>query len=269
MVLTPPRIIECFHLGLLSVLSRELGPGEFVLKGGANLRYFHGSSRYSEDIDLDVIRLKSWQVKEKIDRALGSQTLRILLRADGLETGEFSAPKQTETTQRWKVAILARGRQDPVRTKIELSHRAVDPRFALDAVPGERRLRIRNPSSDRPALPGRGSDRAESTCAGRPLPDPGPRCLRPGSAPAEPGGHRSGCQGARGHQEPGRRPGHGAPLRGIPGPGPALSGAGNLRLDRRQSNLGGNAGFRRRKAGGLRCRQLRPTVTCFAWACRW
>ncbi len=135
MVLTPPRIIECFHLGLLSVLSRELGPGEFVLKGGANLRYFHGSSRYSEDIDLDVIRLKSWQVKEKVDRALGSQTLRILLRADGLETGEFSAPKQTETTQRWKVAILARGRQDPVRTKIELSHRAVDPRFALDAVP--------------------------------------------------------------------------------------------------------------------------------------
>lgn len=135
MALSVPQIIECFHLCLLSVLSRELGTDQVVLKGGANLRYFFASQRYSEDIDLDVVRLQAWQVKEKVDRALQSQVLNTLLRAEELEIEDFSAPKQTETTQRWKVAVNAKGRPDPVRTKLELSHRELDGRFALDPVP--------------------------------------------------------------------------------------------------------------------------------------
>jgi len=137
MALSPPQIAESFHLALLSVLSHELGEASFVLKGGANLRYFFGSERYSEDIDLDVVRMKSWQVREKVDRALGSQRLSILLRSDRLEVSEFSAPKQTETTQRWKVAVNSTDSGQPVRTKVEFSHRRNSPRFRLDRVPEE------------------------------------------------------------------------------------------------------------------------------------
>lgn len=52
--------IECFHLGFLAVLRTRLDEGRYILKGGANLRYFFASVRYSEDIDLDVSRVAGW-----------------------------------------------------------------------------------------------------------------------------------------------------------------------------------------------------------------
>lgn len=133
--LTPAQIAELFHLAFLSSLSVGNGENAYVLKGGANLRYFFNSQRYSEDIDLDVVRIRAWKLEEQVDRTLGSATLNRLLRSSGIAIDEFSKPKQTDTTQRWKVGLLAPNRREPVRTKIEFSHRRLDPRYCLETVP--------------------------------------------------------------------------------------------------------------------------------------
>jgi hypothetical protein len=60
--------------------------------------------------------------------------MRALLRVAGLEVAEFSKPKQTETTQRWKVGIEV-GRDELVRTKIEFSNRNGEERYRLEPLP--------------------------------------------------------------------------------------------------------------------------------------
>ena len=45
---------EIFHLEFLRFLSGKVKTKYFSLKGGANLRFFFQSIRYSEDMDLDV-----------------------------------------------------------------------------------------------------------------------------------------------------------------------------------------------------------------------
>jgi predicted nucleotidyltransferase component of viral defense system len=130
------QVIEFFHLAFLQVLQVRLDQDGYVLKGGANLRYFFDSVRYSEDIDLDAAGIESWELEEKLDGVLGSQPLAVLLRSGGLAVGGFTKPKQTETTQRWKVSLAVSGRAEPVRTKIEFSRRNGDGRHVLESVPG-------------------------------------------------------------------------------------------------------------------------------------
>jgi Nucleotidyl transferase AbiEii toxin, Type IV TA system len=132
---TKAQIIEFFHIAFLDVLSNRLDPTRYVLKGGVNLRYFFGSLRYSEDVDLDLTGVAPWNLEEKIDGILDSHPLKVLLRVGGLGINEFSKPKQTETTQRWKVGIEVSGRSEVIRTKIEFSNRNGEQRFRLDAVP--------------------------------------------------------------------------------------------------------------------------------------
>jgi predicted nucleotidyltransferase component of viral defense system len=132
-----PQIIELFHVAFLDVLSRRLEQTRYVLKGGANLRYFFGSPRYSEDLDLDAWEIQSWQLEEKVDDVLASPQLRIILRPSRLEVAETSKPKQTKTTQRWKTGIAAPGQARLVRTKIEFSNRNGEERFRLEAIPNE------------------------------------------------------------------------------------------------------------------------------------
>lgn len=129
------QAIEFFHLAFLQVLQRRLDQASYVLKGGANLRYFFDSVRYSEDIDLDAVRIEMWVLEEKVDGALTAPALATLLRAGGLAVGEFSKPKQTETTQRWKVPLILTGRGEPLRTRIEFSRRNGEERPILEAVP--------------------------------------------------------------------------------------------------------------------------------------
>lgn len=129
------QIIEFFHVAFLDALSRRLDPTRYVLKGGANLRYFFGSMRYSEDIDLDVNGDEPWDLEGKVDGVLESPAIGALLRVGGLTVVDLSKPKQTKTTRRWKVAIEAPGRSDLVRTKIELSNRNGEGRYLLEALP--------------------------------------------------------------------------------------------------------------------------------------
>lgn len=128
--------IELFHLAFLQVLQARLDQSTYVLEGGANLRYFFESVRYSEDIDLDAGGIETWALAERVDGVLTSPVIDRLLRTSGLTVAEISKPKQTETTQRWKVALAVSGRRDPIRTKIEFSRRNGDDRYLLEAVPG-------------------------------------------------------------------------------------------------------------------------------------
>ncbi|MGH2975055.1 MAG: nucleotidyl transferase AbiEii/AbiGii toxin family protein [Solirubrobacterales bacterium] len=131
------QIIELFHVAFLDALSHKLPQTRYVLKGGANLRYFFGSPRYSEDIDLDASDVETWQLEEKVDDVLDSPQLKIVLRPSGLAVAEISKPKQTEATQRWKVGISAPGEARLVRTKIEFSRRNGEERYRLEAIPNE------------------------------------------------------------------------------------------------------------------------------------
>jgi predicted nucleotidyltransferase component of viral defense system len=116
--------IELFHLSLLRALAANAAVKSLiVLKGGANLRFFHGSPRYSEDIDFDVAVIAPGTLKNKLDRLLDAPALTAPLRAQGVEIVEKSAPKQTDTTQRWKVGLRVRDIAVPVRTKVEFSRR--------------------------------------------------------------------------------------------------------------------------------------------------
>ena len=148
MELSKVQVIELFHVAFLDALHQRLERGRWVLKGGANLRYFFDSHRYSEDIDLDFVGEAPWGAREKIGEVITSQVLDALLRVTGLSVEEWSESKQTDTTRRWKVGIDAPGHADPIRTKIEFSNRGSDERFQTEAVPD----RIVSPYALRPPV---------------------------------------------------------------------------------------------------------------------
>jgi predicted nucleotidyltransferase component of viral defense system len=113
-----------FHLVFLRALvAKGEEKGLVALKGGCNLRFFFRSVRYSEDIDLDVVVIARETLKNKVDRLLRSPAVTAPLKAHGLTIVETSAPKQTETTQRWKVGLRREGDELPLRTKVEFSRR--------------------------------------------------------------------------------------------------------------------------------------------------
>lgn len=135
--LQPTPTIEAFHLAFLEVLRKQLDPTRYVLKGGANLRYFFDSVRYSEDIDLDVFGVQGSTLERNVDTVLASRALEVTLRSSGLAVvlDQVSKPKQSDTTRRWKVPIALDGQSQPVRTKIEFSNRNGEDRYELDVVP--------------------------------------------------------------------------------------------------------------------------------------
>lgn len=132
-MLSDVQAIELFHVAFLDVLPKRVDRRRYVVKGGANLRYFFGSLRYSEDLDLDLTGEPSWRLREKVDAILAGGPLPLLLRGAGLVITEANPHKQTDTTQRWKLAIEHRA--GAVHTKVEFSNRNGDDRHRLDAIP--------------------------------------------------------------------------------------------------------------------------------------
>ncbi|MDB4993377.1 MAG: hypothetical protein JWM74_809 [Myxococcaceae bacterium] len=112
------------HLVFLRALvAKGDDKGLIALKGGCNLRFYFASVRYSEDIDFDVVFTSRETLKNKVERLLRAPAVTSLLRTRGLEIVDVSAPKQTDTTQRWKLGLRVEGASVPVRTKIELTRR--------------------------------------------------------------------------------------------------------------------------------------------------
>jgi hypothetical protein len=127
--------VEYFHLQVSRLLLAGPDKGSFAIKGGCNLRFFFESPRYSEDIDFDVgERVPVHVLKDKMAKLLAGPALTLNLRNRGIEVATTSAPKQTETTQRWKVGLTVRGLSLTQPTKIEFSRRATTEEAVLEAI---------------------------------------------------------------------------------------------------------------------------------------
>ncbi len=120
--------IELFHLIFLRSLVRKIPVSSFSVKGGCNLRFFFGSERYSEDIDIDVSGVAV--------HALKDQVMSIFISGGMIDTGrsfgidevrppDLTHAKQTETVQRFKVHLITSAGED-LATKIEFSRRGLD-----------------------------------------------------------------------------------------------------------------------------------------------
>jgi predicted nucleotidyltransferase component of viral defense system len=122
-VLSDRESVELTHLHFVRLLAGAKDKDRYVVKGGCNLRFFFGSVRYSEDLDLDAQGGTVDALKDRVGALLASKPLREVLATAGIEITRVSTPKQTETTQRWKLELAVAGRDVPLHTKIEFSRR--------------------------------------------------------------------------------------------------------------------------------------------------
>jgi hypothetical protein len=126
------KLIEIVHLALLQVLPSHMPVGDYVVKGGANLRLFYDSRRRSQDIDLDYIGSRPERIEDQVDGAVASAAFNSLMRLGGVTMSSPSKPKQTPTTHRWKFAVSGPGGTS-LNSKIEFSVRSpVDPEHAFE-----------------------------------------------------------------------------------------------------------------------------------------
>jgi hypothetical protein len=132
MARTVRQSVELFHLAFLAELGGKLDRGLYAVKGGCNLRFFFHSVRYSEDLDIDIGKTASGTLRRKVDQILASRSLLLTLGAHGIAVGSVTHPKQTETTQRWKLQLdLGEG---AAHTKIEFSRRGLHDGVEFGAV---------------------------------------------------------------------------------------------------------------------------------------
>ena len=122
----PSQAIERFHLSFLAHLTRGTDKRAFVLKGGCNLRFFHHSIRYSEDMDLDVEDLDEHVLRDRVRAILASRSFAQALESRGMRIEHVTEHKQTPTVQRWKLGLLTERGERPLPTKIEFSRRGID-----------------------------------------------------------------------------------------------------------------------------------------------
>lgn len=114
---------ELFHLALLRQLSARLSGRSYALKGGICLRFYHRSPRLSEDMDLDVVaQVRAAALENAVDSVIDGRAMLATLMPVGVTSIKTTKPKQTETTQRWKV-ILQMSAGEELRTKVEFSRR--------------------------------------------------------------------------------------------------------------------------------------------------
>lgn len=133
--------IEYFQLVFLRALAaRGEDKARVALKGGCNLRFYFSSLRYSEDIDFDVASLAKETLRNRVQRLLEAPSVTAPLRQRRLEIIDTSTPKQTATTQRWKIGLrLENG--SVARTKLEFSRRGTIAGAEFAAVSDDVRLR--------------------------------------------------------------------------------------------------------------------------------
>jgi predicted nucleotidyltransferase component of viral defense system len=119
----PKQCIELFHLLFISQLGRKLDKKLYAIKGGCNMRFYFNSIRYSEDLDIDIQIVNKDTLHKNVNQILNSAPFQYTLRTYGIEIVNISTPKQTPTTQRWKIALKLSDSNLPLPTKIEFSRR--------------------------------------------------------------------------------------------------------------------------------------------------
>jgi predicted nucleotidyltransferase component of viral defense system len=128
------RLVEQFHLLFLAQLGRRVDKRLFVLKGGCNLRFFHRSMRYSDDMDLDLGDVDIQVLRDKVREVFASRPFVQILEARAIRVAHVTEHKQTDTTQRWKLGLRVQGSGAALPTKIEFSRPGVDEGVAFGSV---------------------------------------------------------------------------------------------------------------------------------------
>jgi predicted nucleotidyltransferase component of viral defense system len=131
------QAIEIFHLLFLRAFGARVDKALFALKGGCNLRFFLKSIRYSEDMDLDIQTMAVGTLQNNVNRLLETTAFLQALRAQGIHLARTAQPKQTDTTQRWKLGLRIVDSGAEIPTKIEFSRRGLDSQTAVEPVDPE------------------------------------------------------------------------------------------------------------------------------------
>lgn len=131
------KSVELFHLLFLRHMSERLEKSLYSVKGGCNLRFFFKSIRYSEDLDIDVRTIAKETLRNKINKLFESQSFQQVLSTRGIEINNLSEPKQTETTQRWKLGLKLMSASVSLPTKIEFSRRKMNEAFLFEPIDSE------------------------------------------------------------------------------------------------------------------------------------
>ncbi len=98
------------------------------------MRFYFGSIRYSEDMDLDVQIIAKDTLRKNVNQILNSSALKTILSVKGIEIDSFSEPKQTDTTQRWKILLNTKHTSLKLPTKIEFSRRHIDKEIKFEPI---------------------------------------------------------------------------------------------------------------------------------------
>ena len=128
---------EIFHLEFLRWFGRKADPKHYALKGGVNMRFFFGSIRYSEDMDLDLSEIRIDIVQDVVLKILNTRDFVDNLRPYGIQNisvPDMARAKQTETTQRFKIHLITFAGED-LFTKVEFSRRGLKDGTAANAIP--------------------------------------------------------------------------------------------------------------------------------------
>ncbi len=121
---------ELFHLALLRQLGTRLSGRSYAVKGGICLRFFHRSPRLSEDMDLDIVsQVRAATLEKAVDSVIDGRAMLATLIPLGVTAIKATKPKQTDTTQRWKV-MLQMSAGEELRTKVEFSRRRDKIRYS-------------------------------------------------------------------------------------------------------------------------------------------
>jgi predicted nucleotidyltransferase component of viral defense system len=131
------QAIEIFHLLFLRAFGARVDKALFALKGGCNLRFFLKSIRYSEDMDLDIQTMAVGTLQNNVNRLLDTPAFVQALRAQGIELARTAQPKQTGTTQRWKLGLRLVDSGTQIPTRIEFSRRGLDTQTTVEPVDPE------------------------------------------------------------------------------------------------------------------------------------
>jgi predicted nucleotidyltransferase component of viral defense system len=136
-MMTVRQMVELFHLIFCRALFANAGDKTLLaIKGGINLRFFFGSVRFSEDLDVDVMTMAKATLENRVDRVLKGPVA-ATLKARNIVIRELSKPKQTETVQRWKLLVASSDASVEARTKVEFSRRHTVEESHLDPVAAE------------------------------------------------------------------------------------------------------------------------------------
>jgi predicted nucleotidyltransferase component of viral defense system len=110
---------ENIQAQLLMELFAQSARRELILKGGMAMRAAHDSVRFTKDIDLDANpEIDKSRIQGIVKRAIDAT-----LSYGGLENAKVTAPKQTDTTMRWKINGTLAGGTSHINLTIEISRR--------------------------------------------------------------------------------------------------------------------------------------------------